>query len=153
MRELILPAQATPTITAGAYTSGKALGGLLTFSDIGLAGFGTLLSVAILDKGNQKAAIDLLLFNQSFTATANGSTIAISAGDFANMIGIVSVATADYVTVGNSANAIATKANVILPIIAGADNNIYGQLVCRGTPTYASTSDITVKLCVKHVRD
>jgi hypothetical protein len=139
---------ATPTITASsAYTSGNALGGLLTFSGIGMTDQMTLAKVMIFDKANQKAATDLLLFNQTFTATADKSAIAISNTDLLNMVGHVNLVAGDYATVGTGAIATHTF-NSGLPILLGADPNmkLYGQLVTRGTPTYASTSDIIVKL-------
>lgn len=153
MRIQLITVSQTPTITAGAYTTGKALGGLLTFSDLVTGGYSKLISAVLLDKGNQKAAIDLLLFNQTFTPTADAATIAISAADFANMIGIISFAAADYATVGSSANAIATEKNLNLPLLGSVNNNVYGQLVVRGSVTYASTSDVTVKLCSEISRD
>jgi hypothetical protein len=65
----------------------------------------------------------------------------------------VSIVTGDYVSEAAAANAVATKQLTNLPLIAAGDNNLYAQLVVRGTPTYASTSDITVKIVVELNRD
>lgn len=138
----------TPTITAGAYTSGKALGGLLTFTDLVPGGFSKLLNLAITDKGNQKSAVDLMLFNQTFTPTADAATLAISSADLLNCLGVISIAQADYVSLAASTNAIATKLQA-MGLIGASNNNIYGQLVSRGTPTYVSTSDIQVRMTVE----
>lgn len=143
----IIFGSSTPTITAGAYTTGKALGGLLTFTGVSAGGTGLIRSVSLTDKANQKIAIDILLFNQSFTATADGSTIAISAADLVNMVGVISLAAGDYISAAASTNAIATKYNINLACNS-SDNNLYGQLVIRGSATYASTSDIKVNIAV-----
>jgi hypothetical protein len=143
----LIIASSTPTITAGAYTTGKALGGLLTFTGVAAGGTGLLKSIAVMDKANQKIAVDLLLFNQSFTATTDGSTIAISSADLLNMVGVITLVAGDYVSAAASTNAIATKYNIDLACDS-LDNNLYGQLVIRGSATYASTSDIKVKVCV-----
>lgn len=139
----------TPTITASsAYVSGNALGGLLTFADILRYGSANLRAIILTDKANQKAAIDLLLFNQSFTATANKSAIAISTSDALNLIGRISIGTSAYTTIGTGAEA--TVSGLIHPVIGSSGaNTLYGQLVVRGTPTYASTSDIQVRLVLE----
>ena len=147
MARLISVAQ-TPTITASsAYSSGNALGGLLTFSSAGLSGMGKILSVYVYDKAGQSIACDLLLFKESFTATTNKTAIAISSADLLNMIGAVSIVAGDYVSVGTGS--IASKSLGYLGYVEGSVANLYGQLVTRGTPTYAAVSDITVRLvCV-----
>lgn len=145
-RNLIVKAQGTPTIQAASYVTGNAIGGLLTFSNAANGGFAKLLSAVVLDKANQKIACDLLLFSQTFTATSDKSAIAISAADLANMIGVISFSTGDWVSAAASTNAIATKYNLNLAAIGAIDNNLYGQLVARGSATYVSTSDITVKV-------
>lgn len=134
----------TPTITAGSYTTGKALGGLLTFTNL-FSGMGaTIINACISDKANQKIAVDLLLFDQSITATADAATLAISTSDQLKAIGHISFVAGDYITVGTGA--IATKGNLWLAARTAVDNNIYGQLVIRGSATYVSTSDIQVSL-------
>jgi hypothetical protein len=141
--------QVTPTITASsAYATGNALGGLLTLTNMGNFCFSSLRSVVVTDKANQKSAMDVLLFGRTFTATADKNAIAISSADLLNMVGSVNIATTDYVTVGTGA--VATKVGatggIWLPMpVSGGDNTFYAQLVARGTPTYASTSDISVR--------
>jgi hypothetical protein len=157
-RYLLVNAVATPVITASsAYASGNALGGLLTFKGLTNAGFGKLISAVLTDKGNQKSAIDLLLFNKALGTTQTDKTaIAIASGDLLNLIGRISFPSASYTTIGNSSNAECTLSNLQLAMIANAltaSNDVYGQLVCRGTPTYASTSDIQVALSAEFVRD
>lgn len=137
-------ATSTPTVTVGAYTTGKAIGGMLTFTGIANRGFSTLYSATIVDKSGQAPACDLILFSQTFTPTADGATIAISAADALNCLGNIKFATTDWSNIGTPG--VASKLSLFMTLIAGVDNNVYGQLVSRGTPTFVSTSDITVKL-------
>jgi hypothetical protein len=143
----ILKVDATPTITASsAYTSGNALGGKLTFTNLCDGGQSFLYMIRITDLANQKAATDILLFDQSFTATADKNAIAVSAADCANLIGVVSLVAGDWVTV-QAGRAVATKIIAYpMPLISAVDNSIYAQLVTRGTPTYGTTADISVRL-------
>ena len=143
----------TPVITAGIYSTGDALGGKLTFeySARRPGGTGTIMSLTIVDEADQGVALDLILFNKDFSATADNAAIAISDADAINIIGIINVASGDYTDTG--ANKTAELTNVKLKFKCKedwADDNtgkkLYGQLVTRGTPTYAATNDITVKL-------
>lgn len=144
----LISVQVTPTITSGsAYATGNALGGLLTLPSMGNFGGASLRSVVILDKANQKSALDVVFFGQAFTATADKSAIAISNADALNCMGSVNIATTDWITIGTGA--VATKGvgtgGVKLPLIAQADTSFYAQLVVRGTPTFTSTTDIVCR--------
>lgn len=155
MRTGIIQAIATPVITSGsAYASGNALGSTLTFKGLLDGGFSKLLSAVILDKSNQKAAIDLILFNQLLSSPQTDKTaLAISSADLLNLNGRLSFAAAGYTSLSASSNAENTLSNIQLGMTSNQDNNLYGQLVCRGTPTYVSTSDLSVILTVEYARD
>lgn len=138
-------AKATPTITSGAaYATGNAIGGMLTFAGAGNRGFSAVYSVAIIDESGQSAAVDLILFDQPFTPTADKSAIAISAADSRNAIGCVKFLATDYSAVGTPS--VALKSSIFLGATSASDNNLYGQLVSRGTPTYTTTTALTVKI-------
>lgn len=136
----------TPTITAGAYSAGDALGGRLEFSPATRQPTLTalLLSVVVLDKASQDAQLDLVLFNQAFTATADNAAFDPTDADLANIIGHVPIVPADYASLND--NGLATLRSVNLPIHLSDTITLYGQLVTRSAPTYASTSDLTVIL-------
>lgn len=151
--------QVSPTVTAGAYSANDALGGLLVFKDALLPGeqTGVILTVTLQDNASQDIATDLVLFNQTFTATADNDAFAPSDADLANCLGVISIAAGDYATF--SANSIATVRNAGFGVksvdVAGTktgaeagDGNLYGQLVTRGTPTYVATTDIKVTITV-----
>ncbi len=150
----------TPVVTAGAYSANDALGGLLVFKDAllpGLVQTGVILTVTLLDAASQDAATDLVLFNQTFTATADNAAFAPSDADLLNCLGVISIAAGDYATF--SGNSIATVRNAGFGAksvdtigaqtgTSTGDGNLYGQLVTRATPTYAATSDISVTITV-----
>ena len=116
---------------------------MLTFSIATLAkGSGVVQSVVVIDDAGQEAQLDLLLFDQSFTATADNDAIAISTADAENCIGVVTVSA--YSDMGTPS--VGRSTNSGLAFKAKDDRTIYGQLVTRGTPTYASTSDLTIKI-------
>ena len=137
----------TPTITAGAYTAGDALGGLLTFGGAAAvaAGRGTITKVVIVDDDNELQPIDLVLFNQTFTPTADNDPFAPSEADLENCIGHISIAATDYASF--SANAVATKRNVGFDYTVNG-TSLFGQMVIRDVGGYAATDDLTVKITV-----
>lgn len=141
----------TPTITAGAYSTGDAVGGMLTFPDMFEAGFhtGILQSVVIVDDAKQSVKLELHLFDQTFTATADNAAFDPSDADLENYLGFVTIEATDYADFTD--NSAALVSNVGLLIKSGAPSTsvaLFGQLVVRGTPTYAATDDLTIKVGV-----
>ena len=144
----------TPTITAGAYTAGDALGGLLTFANaVRAAGRGAVITkVVIIDTANQEAPVDLVLFNQTFTPTADNAAFNPSDADLANCIGYIDVAATDYSSF-NQDNAVAAKSSGLgmpFPIVL-VGTSLFGQMVVRDAPTYAATDDLIIKLTIERL--
>lgn len=135
----------TPTISTGAYTAKDAVGGKLTFAVEG-RGSGVIHTVTVVDDAAQSAELVLVLFNQSFTATADNAAFDPSDADLENCIGKVKILATDYQALND--NAVASVLAVGLPYQTKAGLSLYGQLMCTGTPTYASTGDLTIKLHV-----
>lgn len=136
----------TPAITSGsAYASGQAIGSTITIPKVCDFGFGTILNVALIDKSDQKAALDILIFNQPLsTPQVDKTTLSISAADASNLVGHLSLTSGSYSDL--VASAVATQYNLWMAVAGGVDNNIYVQLVSRGTPTYTTTSALVVKV-------
>jgi len=136
----------TPTITANVYANGQAIGGLITWTNAALVSGGsfTVASVTITDKTLQKAPIDVIFFNANPAATTFTDRVALvmNTADLVRIRGFVSVLGTSYTAF--TLVAAATVAGVGLPIILSSTSTLYACLVCRGTPTYASTSDLTV---------
>lgn len=135
----------TPTITAGAYSAGDAIGGKLTFS--GCPENGIIHGATLIDKAEQSAAIYLVLFDADFTAVSDNAAFSVTAGEQPNIIGVISFAAADYVDIGG--DTVNTKMGLALPYeLSSETGRVYGQLFTTGTPTYGATSDLIVKLAV-----
>ena len=138
-------ASATPVIQAAAYAAGDAVGGKMAFEVARAMGaLVRITDIVVLDKGDQSAALNLVLFDRDFTATADNDPFDPSDADMANIVAVLKVAGSDYVSFVD--NAVATKE--LNTMCRPVGNTLYGQLVSGGTPTYASTSDLTIKLAV-----
>ncbi len=141
----------TPTVTAGAYnaTTKNSVGGKQTLTDaVPASGIAILQSIVITDKGNQKAPFTILIFDSDPSAgtyTDNGQ-VNLST-DVAKIVRKINVTAGDYETIDNSGTdyAIADLSPVSKPIKSASGRNLYAVLVTTGTPTYASTSDLTLR--------
>jgi hypothetical protein len=137
-------AEATPTVTAGAYSTGDAVGGIMEFK--GAKEYGLIHNVFIFDSSNQQKDLDLVLFSATpTTPTADNAAFAIAAGDNAKVVGVIPITTHKALDGDSSAS----YANGLsLPFKANATTGIlYGQLVSRtSAPTYTSTSALRVQL-------
>ena len=132
----------TPTVTAGAYAANDAVGGLLTFANAvrNSGGGGVVKDMIILDDAGQDAALELWLFSETFTAIADNAAFDISQADLRNLVGIIATSDGAYYASGTeSAARVETAQRYDL-----AGTSLFGQLVTRGTPTYAATDDVTV---------
>lgn len=143
----------TPTITAGAYSAGDALGGKLEFENAASVyqQSGIIRNVIITDKGKQSALVNLFLFNRDFTPTADNAAFTISDADLLNCIGVINIVAANWFLAAD--NAVATPTALIpsfyFKLQDPGDSSLYGQLVAVGTPTYTSTSDLAVTLVIE----
>ena len=139
----------TPTITAGAYSAGDAVGGLLTFDIIQNHNIGGIIkSVVITDKAKQSVEFDLVLFNQTFTPTADNAAFDVSDADLLNCVGVANIPTTAYMDFVD--NSVAIVGNLFVSAKSADDNGkLYGQLITRGTPTYASTSDLQIRVIME----
>lgn len=134
----------SPVISAAAYTAGQTIGPVMQLTGMVLEGpnSGVLQSLRVTDKAKQNAAIDIIFFSAVLgTPFADRVTFAPAAADLPKLLGHVSIASSDYSQF--SANSIATRLNVGLGIVlAAASTTLFCQAVSRGTPTYASVSDL-----------
>lgn len=140
----------TPTISNGAiYAAKDAVGGIMTFANAARAsgGSGVIRAAALIDKGQQVGhTTDLVLFDQTIAGTVTDNN-AFDPDDatLANLIGYVTfTATTGFRDFNDNAVAFA---QCEIPYVCAA-TSLFGALVARGTPTYTSTSDLTVVLTV-----
>ena len=138
--------QQTPTVTAGAYSANDAVGGLLTFANAGRVstGGGVIKNVLLIDDAGQDAAMELWLFDVTFTAMADNAAWAPSESDLRNLVAVIST--------DDSANGWAAAGTPSVCAIECSyrfdleGTSLFGQLVTRGTPTFAATDDVTVQI-------
>lgn len=135
----------TPTVTAGGYTAKDAVGGLLTFTNaVRLSGgSGTIHAVTIIDNAAANAELVLVLFDRTFTATADNAPFDPSDADLQNSIGKIKIGTAYYDSFNDNSTACMTGIGLPIKLLG---TSLFGQLMCttNGTPTYAATNDLTI---------
>lgn len=146
---MIYSAQATPAINTLIYTSGDSLGGLLTLSNIceKSRGIMTVIGLVLSDLGSQSLAVDVIFFssNPSGTIFTNNSPLDIADADMDKIIGVVNIPTTAYFAFVDNSVAVVRDVNLtIKKSVAWDTRNVYCHLVARGTPTYTSTSDLTL---------
>lgn len=148
----------TPVIQAAAYASGDQLGELFSLNDAldDSSGTGGILSLVVLDKAKQKAAIDVLLFSEKPTlVSSDNGALDISDAEMAQkFIGKISISTTDYADLANCSIACLTQVALLVNSVKDANNGnpdgkiVWGILQSRGTPTYTSTSDLVLRVGV-----
>lgn len=142
----------TPTIqTAGAYTTGYCLGSKLTIASATriAAGSGTIQSIALADKNKQGIAVDVILFDadpSGSTFTDNAAATIVDA-DLLKILGVVSLVAGDYIAFADNSVAVKRDLNIGFKLASGS--SLYAVLVTRGTPTYASVSDLVLKVAIQ----
>lgn len=146
----LLQLEVTPTVTAGAYSAGQQVGGLQTLDRpcIDQNRFAMLAALCIIDKANQKAAFTIFLFNDAPTVGSDNAAVNISSADLVSKCqGFITIASGDWQTCKAATNAVAFKSFSDVTFIRSLNVNakIYAVPVTTGTPTYASTSDLTFK--------
>lgn len=151
---------ALATDAGSAYADGDLIGGKLTipvdrFTNQDAAKFGTpanavrtglVQSVSVIDQARQAAAVNLYLFDKdpsATTFTAN-APLNIASADMLNCIGNVQIGTGDYKSVASGS--VATERNAGLVFRVQSGDNLYGALVSGGTPTYAGSSDLGLRI-------
>jgi hypothetical protein len=105
-------------------------------------GTGILESIIVLDRANQKAALDIFIFDADPTAaTLADKTAFVFSTDDLKVIAHVSVAASDYVTVNSKAVAHESSLGIALK---ASGTTLWAAVVTSGTPTYAATTDVQV---------
>jgi len=134
------------TVTASsAYTAGNVVGGVLTFANVfDGANSGVTQSIRVRCKSVQTTNFKLYLF----TSAPTGGTLtdktapAIAAADIPNVVGPFLLTGAD--------NGLGTETTWELDgvgaAIVSSTTGLSGVLVTTGTPTFASTSDLSVEI-------
>lgn len=138
-----LVANVAPTLDTSAYATGDVLfaANRIQNATLNTQGMAVLRGLVVIDTANQKAAIDLLIFNQDpGSLGALNAALDISTTQLGYLIGMLSVASADYSTLKVATNAVACKLpNLMLQALKGS-KDVWVAGVSRGAPTYAADS-------------
>ncbi len=138
----------TPTLTVAAtYVSGDYVGTSttpMTFSGASRINnsTGTILSAVLVDGALQSVACELWLFDTTLTAPADSAAWTLTDAEAKRCIGVIPFST--YYASGANSISFAQGVGIGFKTIS-ASTNLYGCLVTRGAPTYAS-GDLTVRL-------
>jgi hypothetical protein len=133
---------ASIVVTAGAYSAGDAVGASLAFANAArVSGYGGVIKdVLILDDAGQDAEMELWLFSASFTGMADNDAWDPSQADLRNLVAIVTTDDGAWFAAG-------TESVARIEVSQRYDldgTTMFGQLVTRGTPTFAATDDVSV---------
>lgn len=109
-------------------------------------GMAVLRSLLIFDKINQKPAMDILIFDEDpGDIGAANAALDLSSAQLQKLVGVISVASADFLTLKAATNAVAQKTpNMTLPARQGS-KEFWMAIVSRGTPTYSAADNLVVK--------
>jgi hypothetical protein len=139
----------TPTVDTAIYASGDQLGSLMTLTGaLPSMKAGLLESLTILDKSKQKSVLNVLFFS-SLPAIVSADNAALDITDAVmatSCIGYVPVASADYKDLANSSVATIRSLSMIVNRTA---SELYALMLCGGTPTYTSTSDLVLTFGIR----
>lgn len=150
----------TPVVTAAAYAANNCVGTLFEMAGAMLdnGGYAAVKSCVGLSKAKSDPALNLILFSQKPSTTFTDKTaFDPSAADIALITGVVSFGTTwkDFAT--GSATETSDLDAVVHAISGDALNagptkgtSLWGVLtIASGTPTFGSTSDLTVKISLE----
>lgn len=144
---------ATPTIDTNVYGNGDLIGSeeialaLAVRSDGLRAASGIIQSVIVTDLGAQAADLDVYFFDTELTNTTftdNGAWD-VDDTDLLNLIGVAAVT--DWRSLADNSNGQALNLGMPFTLLASM-TTIYAVLISRGTPTYASTTDLTLRVAI-----
>ena len=141
-------ATCTAVTNAGAYDASDNVGGVMKLPYVldGPRRMGYLKNVTIIDKNNQKAQLEAIVFQYQPTAGTYTDDANITLGTDARFIvARIPIAAADYATIGVGDTPDVAIGYVNLndrPVVGDANGTLWIVVMCVATPTYASTADL-----------
>lgn len=138
------------TVTAGAYTAGMVVGGKQTVTAaMRLSnGKGFIDHIALRDTSNQKAPLNILVFNADPTSGTYTDHAAYAANgtDMGKYQGLIKVLASDWETLGTECLADVDVKKIVEA--NGGNSNLYLIIVTPGTPTFGSTSALSLSVAM-----
>lgn len=130
------------TTSAGAYTAGDGIGGIMTVPGLLLPrGSGLLQSILVVDRANQKPNLTLVFFNAApaGTYTDNLAVPVMAAADSQKVVAKVNILTADFETINTIGIAHITNIGKVLKM-SDLSVDLRLLVLTTGTPTYGANS-------------
>jgi hypothetical protein len=145
--------EVTPTVTASSsYAPGKQLGALmkLTNAVLNTKGSGVIQSITVIDKSKQKAAIDLYFFSDlpAGVTTTDGQTADVPVAEMLRACqGVIRVS--DYMELTSSSVCSVSGIGLFMKGVNKLSTDFYMLAVSQGTPYFASTDALTIKVGIE----
>jgi len=138
----------TQTVAASAHSAGDAVGGLITLSDAvrSSALSGIIQSVSVTDKAGNAGSYDIVFFTANPTATTVTDDAAFTLND-ADITKVICMAPISTVSTFAD-NGVTNTTGVGCPFEVASGTTIYAALINRSAATYASTSDVSVRVSI-----
>lgn len=136
----------TPVLDTGAYTSGDVLfvPTKLDSAALNTKGGCKLKTLLVADKINNKSAFDLLFFSEDpGNVGAANATLNLSSAQLAMLVGMLSVGSADYVTLKATTNALAVIKPDLAMVCKQKSKDLWVVGVARSAPTFGA-SDLII---------
>jgi hypothetical protein len=139
---------AVPAIVAAAYGSGDLIGGKLSLSGTVVDGIlsGIITSIHVDDKASQGADLDIVFFDAdpSTTTFTDNAAFDPTDADLLKIICVVSI-TVDSAFADNGTSFV-RNVNCPFKLTSNSAKTLYAAVVSRGTPTYASATDLLLRI-------
>jgi len=109
---------------------------------------GELEAVVLTDLAKQSANMDLLLFDTdpSNTTFTLNSALTLHDTDILNFLGFVQVTSYAALAASSVGRGEVTRP---IPFVLAASTSLFGALITRGTPTYGTVSDLTLRAFIR----
>jgi hypothetical protein len=141
------------TTSDPAYASGDQIATVLEIPTAFNDGVGIALdSISLLDKGDQKSALDILIFNdEPVVVSADNAAVDISSSELEKCVGMISLAGSDYKTIKAATNAVAVKSDLGIVLknsrtLPNKMNSLWILVISRGTPDWTAGENLLLTL-------
>lgn len=104
-----------------------------------------LRSIALLDEDDQGVALDFVFFTTNVSLGAKNAAPTITDADMRNALGVIKIATGDYIDVGASRLATRENLDLLLKAAPASRDVFFGTITRGGAPTY-TVNGVRVRL-------
>ena len=131
-------------VTAGGYSANDVVGAKIVLENAARAtGLGGIIkSVVIIDDAGQDDEMELWLFDTDITGITDNAAWALTEAELETCVAVIS-------TTGGVWRASGTPSVCDIEVSRGytcTATSLWGHLVCRGTPSFSATDDVTVRV-------